>query len=71
MSENVEASISRNPKGLHGLYRDNFALFYWFLFVISNNSECSELVTRQEARKQHSELGLGAHKKIGGQPVKN
>jgi hypothetical protein len=24
MSENVEASTSRNPKGLHGLYRDNF-----------------------------------------------
>jgi hypothetical protein len=25
MSENVGASTSRNPKGLHGLYRDNFA----------------------------------------------
>jgi hypothetical protein len=24
MSENVEASTSRNPKGLHALYRDNF-----------------------------------------------
>jgi hypothetical protein len=24
MSENVEASISRNPKVLHGLHRDNF-----------------------------------------------
>jgi hypothetical protein len=24
MSENVWASTSRNPKGLHGLYRDNF-----------------------------------------------
>jgi hypothetical protein len=24
MSENVEASTSRNPKGLHGLYRKNF-----------------------------------------------
>jgi hypothetical protein len=32
---------------------------------------CSELVTRQEERKQDSELGLGAHKKIRGQPVKN
>jgi hypothetical protein len=31
----------------------------------------SELVTRQEARKQDSELGLGAHKKIRSQPVKN
>jgi hypothetical protein len=26
MSENVGASTSRNPKGLHGLYRDNFTL---------------------------------------------
>jgi hypothetical protein len=26
MSENVEASNSHNPKGLHGLYRDNFTL---------------------------------------------
>jgi hypothetical protein len=25
MSENVGASTSRNPKGLHGLYRDIFA----------------------------------------------
>jgi hypothetical protein len=24
MSENVGASTSRNPKGLHGLLRDNF-----------------------------------------------
>jgi hypothetical protein len=28
MSENVEVSTSRNPKGLHGLYRDNFT-FLW------------------------------------------
>jgi hypothetical protein len=26
MSENVGASKSRNPKGLHGLYKDNFTL---------------------------------------------
>jgi hypothetical protein len=26
MSENVGASISRNPKGLHGLNRENFTL---------------------------------------------
>jgi hypothetical protein len=31
MSENVGASTSRNPKGLHGLYRDNFTLpLYWW-----------------------------------------
>jgi hypothetical protein len=28
MSENVGASTSRNSKGLHGLYRDNFTLTY-------------------------------------------
>jgi hypothetical protein len=26
MSENVGASTSRNPKGLHSLYRDNFTI---------------------------------------------
>jgi hypothetical protein len=30
MSEHVGASTSRNPKGLHGLYRDSFT------FTISN-----------------------------------
>jgi hypothetical protein len=29
MSENVGASTSRNPKGLHGLYRDNITLPKW------------------------------------------
>jgi hypothetical protein len=27
MSENVGASTSHNPKGLHGLYRDNFTFY--------------------------------------------
>jgi hypothetical protein len=27
MSENVGASTSDNPKGLHGLYRDNFTFY--------------------------------------------
>jgi hypothetical protein len=31
MSENVEASTSRNHKGLHGLYRDNFSLLLLLL----------------------------------------
>jgi hypothetical protein len=40
MSENVGASTSRNPKGLHGLYRDNVIfsftvkLFFIVLFLI-------------------------------------
>jgi hypothetical protein len=32
MSKNVEASTSRNPKGLHGLYMDNYTLFL-FLYL--------------------------------------
>jgi hypothetical protein len=28
MSENVGASTYRNPKGLHGLYRDKFTCYY-------------------------------------------
>jgi hypothetical protein len=32
MSENVGASTSRNPKGLHGLYGDNFISFT-FIYV--------------------------------------
>jgi hypothetical protein len=31
MSENVEASTSRDPKGLHGLYRDNFTFTFTWL----------------------------------------
>jgi hypothetical protein len=31
MSENVGASTSRNPKGLHSLYRDNFTFTYLYL----------------------------------------
>jgi hypothetical protein len=31
MSENVGASTSRNPKGLHGLYRDNVTFLYFTL----------------------------------------
>jgi hypothetical protein len=40
MSENVGASTSHNPKGLHGLYRDNFTFTYSLLleaeFILSN-----------------------------------
>jgi hypothetical protein len=31
MSEYVGASTSRNPKGLHGLYGDNFTLYILLL----------------------------------------
>jgi hypothetical protein len=38
MSENVGASTSHNPKGLHGLYGDNFTFLHTFTNVkyISN-----------------------------------
>jgi hypothetical protein len=35
MSENVEASASRNPKDLHGLYRDNFTFTFYKILVKS------------------------------------
>jgi hypothetical protein len=34
MSENVGASTSRNPKGLHGLYKDNFT--FTFTYVLAS-----------------------------------
>jgi hypothetical protein len=34
MSENVGASTSRNPKGLHGLYRDNFTFIIIIIIII-------------------------------------
>jgi hypothetical protein len=33
MSENVGASTPRNPKGLHGLYTDNFTFTFIFTFI--------------------------------------
>jgi hypothetical protein len=38
MSENVGASISRNPKGLHGLHGDNFTFF-----TFSNRMNCNRI----------------------------
>jgi hypothetical protein len=37
MSENVEASTSRNPKGLRGLYRDSFAFTF---YICSERRTC-------------------------------
>jgi hypothetical protein len=33
VSENVGASTSRNPKGLHGLYRDNFTSYNIHIYI--------------------------------------
>jgi hypothetical protein len=44
MSENVGASTSRNPKGLHGLYRDSFTLSLSF-FMLSFSYTVSFSIT--------------------------
>jgi hypothetical protein len=41
MSENVGASTSRNPEGLHSLYRDNFTLPYLGKTAHVGQSRCS------------------------------
>jgi hypothetical protein len=33
MSENVGASTFRNPKGFHGLNRDDFTFFFFFTLL--------------------------------------
>jgi hypothetical protein len=38
MSDNVEASTSHNPKGLHGQYRDNF------MFTFTSISEFNHIM---------------------------
>jgi hypothetical protein len=40
ISENVEASTSHNPKGLHGFYKDNFTFFIYL-----SHSPVTEVVT--------------------------
>jgi hypothetical protein len=36
MSENVGASTSRNPKGLHGLYRESFTFTLNYTYTIKS-----------------------------------
>jgi hypothetical protein len=50
MSENFGASTSRNPKGLHGLYRDNFTITFL------HGSDISVFLTRQTVRFNELEL---------------
>jgi hypothetical protein len=45
MSENVGASTSCNPKGLHSLYRDNFTFTFTF-----NNTNITAAMQTSEAR---------------------
>jgi hypothetical protein len=41
MSENVGSSTSRNPKGLHVLYRDNFTFTFYNCIAVCLNECCS------------------------------
>jgi hypothetical protein len=43
MSENVGAATSRNAKGLHGLYRDNFTLPYLNLICDMENCNSQQI----------------------------
>jgi hypothetical protein len=56
MSENVGASTSLNPKGLHGLYKDDFT----FTFIIHTN-EIIHLYHNicSEQKMFHQALGCG------------
>jgi hypothetical protein len=53
-SENVGASTSRNPKGIHGLYRDNFTLplFLNSLNCVNHKSKTGEHFRCYEMRFQ-------------------
>jgi hypothetical protein len=44
MSENVGASTSRDPKGLHGLYRDKFIFILQFPRIVCNSSGRMEVL---------------------------
>jgi hypothetical protein len=50
MSENVGASTSRNPKGLHGLYWYNFTLFF---YAISSPNFTQKARMRERLRHTH------------------
>jgi hypothetical protein len=58
MSENGGASTSRNPKGLHGLYRDNFTLLiytqiYAFLkYWRRNESTMRQYISYDSVRRE-------------------
>jgi hypothetical protein len=62
MSENVGASTSRNPRGLHGLYRDfTLPLPYEGLrdsrpFVHQSMATCMMPKRRQKKRKKYEEI---------------
>jgi hypothetical protein len=57
MSENVGASTSRNPKGLHGLYGDNFTFTLSLGNILDRTSkEHKQRGTPNGTRKQPQDI---------------
>jgi hypothetical protein len=52
MSEHVRASTSRNPKVLHGLYRDNFTFTLTYFMI--NVQVQEQFLAKQLEKPQHS-----------------
>jgi hypothetical protein len=59
MSENMGASTSRNPKDLHGLYRDNFAFTYMNKSARQRNTAIAALAQDRPLHKHIRNLALG------------
>jgi hypothetical protein len=49
MSENLGASTSRKPKGLHGLYRDTFTYIY-----LSEENESLKMIIEARISKSYN-----------------
>jgi hypothetical protein len=50
-TENVGASTSRDPKGFHGLYRDNFTVPY-LMFHCSRGRKCASVFFSRRERRE-------------------
>jgi hypothetical protein len=59
MSENVGESTSRNPKGLHGLYGDNFTLPYMFFFSNTSSYKRGSIIgSLKKSRSQETAVDI-------------
>jgi hypothetical protein len=56
MSESVGASTSRNPKGLHGLYRDNFTEMPRTDVTLADRIALLEKIKNQLPNTSHHQL---------------
>jgi hypothetical protein len=50
MSENVGAATSRNPKGLHGLYRDSFTFYLLDIRLGGSQTQFFDVMKRMKFR---------------------